>query len=276
MGDEILISPAAPDDRTMEEIMESVTAHMVSPKIYPIRCIVAGSRTFADRVLHDRVITEVLSVFPKDDVELVSGMATDGPDAMIVDYAQTHGYALKEFPANWDLFGKKAGMVRNADMAKYGTHLVTFWDGASSGTANMMEQGIRYGLVRWHYYFDQQNQDASYFVPAFTATKILNNRIEGASTVFRKHAKYLASFLGYAEGFPEDHQTFPFERAMEAFKAIRKALWDDMGAVDDASVLKGFMSYVEDQQLYLTARRLETFTSPIPTLAAPMATDAAH
>lgn len=273
------ISPAAPDDRTIEDIMESVTHDVTIPKVYPIRLVVAGSRTFKDRNLHNRVLADILTQWSKDDVELVSGMAKEGPDDMVVDYAREQGYPLKEFPANWDMFGKKAGMVRNADMAKYSTHLLTFWDGESHGTANMMEQGQRYGLTRWHYYFDKEDQDDTYYVPAFTATKIVNNRVEGASTIFRAHAKFLAKHLGYLSdsvSFPDDHHTFPLERLEEVFKNIRKELWDDMGVVPDASILKGFMSYVEDNQLYITARRLEVFTSTIPTLAAPLVAPSAH
>lgn len=41
-------------------------------------------------------------------------------------------------PADWDRLGKKAGMVRNAQMADYADAAIVFWDGKSNGTANMI------------------------------------------------------------------------------------------------------------------------------------------
>lgn len=50
------------------------------------------------------------------------------------------GYNItyKIFEANWKEFGKAAGPIRNEQMAKYGTHLLAFWDLKSKGTKNMI------------------------------------------------------------------------------------------------------------------------------------------
>ena len=52
-------------------------------------------------------------------------------------------YKKKIFPANWDLYGKKAGYLRNIEMANYALEkngmLFAFWDGLSKGTKHMID-----------------------------------------------------------------------------------------------------------------------------------------
>ena len=38
-----------------------------------------------------------------------------------------------------DVHGKKAGYLRNVDMAEYADALVAFWDGKSKGTGHMID-----------------------------------------------------------------------------------------------------------------------------------------
>ena len=59
---------------------------------------------------------------------------------------------LKKFPANWDLYGKRAGYIRNEQMAKYAMSdnsygvLIAFWDGKSRGIKHMIDLANKYGL----------------------------------------------------------------------------------------------------------------------------------
>jgi hypothetical protein len=46
---------------------------------------------------------------------------------------------VKEFYAQWNQHGKRAGYLRNKDMAEYATHCVCFWDGESKGTEHMIK-----------------------------------------------------------------------------------------------------------------------------------------
>jgi hypothetical protein len=45
---------------------------------------------------------------------------------------------VKSFPADWRLYGRSAGMIRNRQMANYADALLAIWDGRSPGTANMI------------------------------------------------------------------------------------------------------------------------------------------
>lgn len=52
---------------------------------------------------------------------------------------------VKEFPADWDKFGKGAGPIRNKQMADYADALLLIWDGESRGSANMKSQMEKLG-----------------------------------------------------------------------------------------------------------------------------------
>jgi hypothetical protein len=73
------------------------------------------------------------------DIEVVSGCQR-GADTLGEDYAKERGYPIKPFPPYWNKYGKKAGAIRNGQMAKYADALIAFWDGESTGTGNMIKQ----------------------------------------------------------------------------------------------------------------------------------------
>lgn len=117
---------------------------------YLSRVIVAGSRDFNDYQLLKDKLDYYLQNLP--DIEIVSGGAK-GADALGERYSEEAGYPLKVFPADWDDLGKRAGHVRNAQMAKYANYLVAFWDGKSKGTKGMIDiankLGLRVKIVRY-------------------------------------------------------------------------------------------------------------------------------
>lgn len=114
-----------------------------------IRVIVAGGREFNDYVLLRAELNMLIApgVFDRT-VEIVSGAAR-GTDQLGERYAKEYGLGIKRFPvtnADWKKWGKSAGPIRNEQMAKYATHCVCFWDGASRGTNNMIELAKKHNL----------------------------------------------------------------------------------------------------------------------------------
>lgn len=74
------------------------------------------------------------------DVRIIHGDAR-GADKIACFYALNNNYWHKEFVANWDTHGKRAGMIRNESMYTYASlkknrAAIVFWDGESSGTRN--------------------------------------------------------------------------------------------------------------------------------------------
>lgn len=102
---------------------------------FPIKLIVAGCRDYFNFDYISQTLDR-LSLDPKK-VEFVNGGA-NGVDAMARKYAGLKGFNIRLFPADWNNLGKRAGPIRNKQMAEYGTHLIAFWDGISKGTENMI------------------------------------------------------------------------------------------------------------------------------------------
>ena len=112
--------------------------------------IIAGGRYFEDYKELCFFCDEVLR--KQIDIEIVSGGAR-GADALGEKYAKERNYRLKLFPAAWSKFGRRAGVIRNAEMAKYATILIAFWNGKSRGTRSMINLAEKEGLkVYVHYY----------------------------------------------------------------------------------------------------------------------------
>lgn len=112
----------------------------------PCRVIIAGSRDcpeHCDKLLGR--ISDILSNLTPENTEIVSGTAR-GADRLGENFAKINSYDLKLFPANWNSLGKKAGMIRNKQMAEYSSHLIALWDGKSKGTAHMINLAKEEGL----------------------------------------------------------------------------------------------------------------------------------
>ena len=100
-----------------------------------MKVIVAGSRNFKDYKLLKDTLDILLSI--NKDIEIISGGAK-GADFLGEKFANENNLKLTLFPADWSL-DKKAGYIRNKQMAEYGDSLVAFWDGKSKGTKMMID-----------------------------------------------------------------------------------------------------------------------------------------
>lgn len=101
--------------------------------VFPVKgkIIIAGGRDFSN---YDLIEEEA----EKHDIDIVvCGMAR-GADMLGMQYAQKYKIGIKKFPADWDTYGKRAGIIRNCQMGDYADGLIAFWDGKSSGTAHMI------------------------------------------------------------------------------------------------------------------------------------------
>lgn len=132
----------------------------------PLRVIVAGGRDFGNRLTEsgtrDREWLETckgqmaaamhrLFHDPEDEylmpipMIVISG-AAPGADTLGSDWAVVNWTGLEEYPADWNTHGKKAGIIRNQEMAEKADVLVAFWDGESRGTKHMIDTALKQGL----------------------------------------------------------------------------------------------------------------------------------
>lgn len=110
-----------------------------------MKAIIAGSREITD---YARVVAAIeASGWAAQITEVVSGHAI-GVDRLGERWAKERGIPIKEFEvtvADWKHLGKRAGCVRNREMAQYaaqfpGSALILVWDGQSTGSANMLAE----------------------------------------------------------------------------------------------------------------------------------------
>lgn len=106
-----------------------------------MKVIIAGSR---EGVEYSDVVTAMKeSGFVP--TEIVSGKAR-GADTFGEQWAKENNVPIKEFPANWEKYKRKAGPLRNEEMGNYADALVAVWDGSSRGTRHMINYAEKKGL----------------------------------------------------------------------------------------------------------------------------------
>ena len=110
---------------------------MENMPIYKI--IIAGGRDFLDyNLLREKVNKILQEKRVTHKIVIISGCAR-GADTLGLRYASENVFDVEEYPAEWDKYGKKAGYMRNVEMAENANALIAFWDGKSKGTKHMID-----------------------------------------------------------------------------------------------------------------------------------------
>ena len=121
-------------------------------KIMHKNVVIAGSRSITDKRKVFPYIKEGLvelaekfepHVFKVK--KIISGGAR-GIDSLAEEFALAYNIPFKRMDADWDQYGKKAGHLRNAEMAEKGDALILIWDGESRGSKNMLSEAKRKNL----------------------------------------------------------------------------------------------------------------------------------
>jgi len=106
-----------------------------------VRTVIAGSRNEKRLTVLARAV-EHAGWKPS---VVLSGTA-DGVDKMGEAWTAMNGVPVEKYPAKWNTYGKRAGRVRNIEMASHADALIACWDGKSPGTRHMINTARRMGL----------------------------------------------------------------------------------------------------------------------------------
>lgn len=103
-----------------------------------MRILIAGSRTLdKNKLISLFEIGNLLDMFnlewPEEFVHGGCPKGTDAYAASVLDFTTP----VKVFKADWNKYGKKAGPIRNIEMANYADALILIWDGTSRGSFDM-------------------------------------------------------------------------------------------------------------------------------------------
>lgn len=108
-----------------------------------MKVIIAGGRDFYNYKLLEQAVQK--SGLFMDIDTIICGEAR-GADYLGKKYARRNNIPVLSFPADWDKYGKRAGFIRNVEMAEAGDALIAMWDGVSKGTKHMIDTATIYKL----------------------------------------------------------------------------------------------------------------------------------
>lgn len=120
-----------------------------------MKVIVAGSRDASPDA-----VRQALAVCPWSSlISVVLSGTAPGADQEGERWAEERKLLVERYPADWKTFGKRAGPLRNKQMAENADGLVAIWDGQSRGTLNMIDLARKRGLRVFVYRIDGVQPD---------------------------------------------------------------------------------------------------------------------
>lgn len=122
-----------------------------------MKLIVAGSRSVTNYDAVESAINELVAGGMV--ITAIIEGTSRGVDTLASRYAYEHGIENIRVPAEWSIYNKGAGKVRNKKMAEMGEALLAIWDGNSSGTKNMIAVASKSGLPVFVHRLTKQEED---------------------------------------------------------------------------------------------------------------------
>jgi hypothetical protein len=104
-----------------------------------MKIAVVGSRGFND---YDYMISILNNI---EDITLIVSGGAPGADRLAELYADQNSINTLILKADWDKYGKSAGMIRNKDIVDNAEYIIAFWDGVSKGTKNSIDRAKKAG-----------------------------------------------------------------------------------------------------------------------------------
>ena len=139
--------------------MSTLSERILSPARHnTFALLIAGSRDYTDYAEFSDITDYLLSqVRDKYEILILEGEAR-GTDTLARLYAEEHGYRLDKYPADWNTYGKSAGLWRNEVMVSQlqlyqHRAALYFWNGRSRGTAHCIGEAKKLGIPIkvWNY-----------------------------------------------------------------------------------------------------------------------------
>jgi hypothetical protein len=110
--------------------------------------IVCGGRDYDDS---ERVYAALDRAHAKRPIDMVLHGAARGADTLAGEWAKSRGIHVLPFPADWKLYGKRAGPARNAKMVRERPNGCIAFPGGT-GTADCIQRCKEAGIPVWQPY----------------------------------------------------------------------------------------------------------------------------
>lgn len=104
-----------------------------------------------NKVIYQQLVALVEDGTPEDEILVIHG-AAKGVDTLCNFHAKSLGYGVRSYPAMWEVFGRRAGPVRNREMLDKNPEIIrvlAFHDdliGKSKGTLDMCKYARSKGI----------------------------------------------------------------------------------------------------------------------------------
>jgi hypothetical protein len=113
---------------------------------------IIGGRDFSDFELMKKHLEEIKGDLNMKISAVISGGAK-GADSLGKKWADENNVETLIFKAEWQIYGRGAGPVRNRKIIYHADFVIAFWDGESRGTANSINicknTNTRYKIIKY-------------------------------------------------------------------------------------------------------------------------------
>ena len=100
-------------------------------------------------IIGSRGITDLdISKYMPEGIDLIISGGARGVDTLAEKYADEHGIPKLIIRPDYDLYGRRAPLVRNKIIVDNADLVIAFWDGESRGTSYTVEYAIKQGVPR--------------------------------------------------------------------------------------------------------------------------------
>lgn len=116
--------------------------------------LVCGSRNWVDSDRIEKVLSSIIRDYGPSNVTVAHGAAR-GADSIAAEIAEKFGCLVRAFPAEWHLYNRAAGPIRNRQMLHYAhpDMVIAFHEDLenSKGTLDMVTRAQRAGIPTYVY-----------------------------------------------------------------------------------------------------------------------------
>lgn len=121
-----------------------------------MRVAIIGSRTFEEY----SILVNCLNKFQETSkiTSIVSGGAR-GADSLAEKYAFNYNIPFTSHLAEWEIYGKSAGFIRNEKIIKDCDCVIAFWDGLSKGTLHSLNLANKLNIKSHIIYYNKSKTD---------------------------------------------------------------------------------------------------------------------
>ena len=112
-----------------------------------MRILITGSRDWTDKVTVNQALREAWLTFGRPYGTVVVHGGARGADYIADVYAKRLGFRTEPHKADWDIFGKAAGFIRNKEMVDAGADIcLAFIKNESKGATMCAELAQKAGI----------------------------------------------------------------------------------------------------------------------------------